>query len=264
MGRWRRDDGGRSLGSAVLVVLLAVGLIAGPVWVEVLHLDDREYRYERVEVTAGDGTIEYAPDANHPAVPISEDVACSGLVVARSCYLERGLIGNGSVPTSMYTSGDDPPSVESTYRFVAGPEAVYRVETVLDRSQGYVVENGSVRPVDEDADPDGPVRYRVELTLERVPAATALERVSVDVDDVDPPVREAARTGSVRTYRAVDVPATPVKLADGSYYRVHRAAERGPTETERRTAVLLRYLAPAAGLLLGYRGLKGLSRDRAG
>lgn len=255
------DDEGRSTRSALLVAVLIVGLVAGPLWVEVLHLDDRRYRYEGTEVAIQNGTIDYVPGATEPGVPISADIACSGGIASRTCHLERGLIGNQTVPTSQYTSGD-PTSVESEYRFVAGPEAVYRVETVLNRSQGYVVRNGSVKPVENDSEVTERVLYRVELTLARASPTTVLERVSVDVSTVDPPVQEAARTGSVRTFRPVDIPQTPVKLTDGSVYRVSLVAEHGPPETGRTAVLLLRYVAPVAGLLLGYSVLKGFHHNR--
>lgn len=261
MSRTSGDGEGRSARSVLLVVVLAIGLLAGPLWVEVLHLDDRVYRYERVEVATQGGTIEYVSDANDPGVAISEDIACSGAIVSRTCYLERGLIGNRTAPTSRYTSGNvSGRSIESEYRFVAGSEAVYRVAAVLNRSQGFVVENGSVRPVDEDSASNERVLYRVDLDLERVSTTTVLDSVSVDVKDVAPPVREAARTGSVRTYSPVEVTETPVKLDDGSIYRVHLAAQYGPPETGRTAVLLLRYLAPLAGLLLGYSVLRGFLR----
>lgn len=256
-------DGPSSGLTVVLLAVLAVGLIAGPLWVEVLHLDDQVYRYERAAVTTQGGTIDYATDANDPGVPISEQVACTGAITSRACYLERSLTGNSTAPTSRYTSGNVSGSaVESDYRYVAGDGATYRVIAVLNRSQGYVVENGSVRPVDADSGSNEDVLYRVELALEQVSPETVLDRVTVDVDDVDSPVRTAARTGSVRTHSPVDVPATPVELDDGSTYRVYLAAQHDPPATGRTAVVLLRYVAPLVGLALGYSVLKRYRQDR--
>lgn len=137
------------------------------------------------------------------------------------------------------------------------------MDTVLDQSQGYIVENQSLEPVDEDSYPEDRVLYRVHLTLERLSPKKVLDRVSVDVEHVDQPVREAARTGSSRTSRQVDNPETPVKLEDGSIYRVYLAAEQGPPESARSAVVLLRYVAPIAGLIIGYSVLKGGLQDRS-
>lgn len=244
-------------GRTLLLALLAVGLLAGPLWVEALHLDDRVYRYERAEVSVQDGTIEYA--SADPGVAISDHVLCTGVIDTRACYLEQSLIGNRTVPTSRYTSGSAF-GPDSDYRYVAGPEGVYEVDVRLNRSQGYVVENGSVRAVDEESVPADRVLYRVELDLREVDAQRILDRVSADVDRVETPVREAARSGSVRTYRPVDVPETPVKLENGTAYRVYLAAQHDPPETTRTGVLLLRYLAPVAGILLGYSLLTGRRR----
>ncbi len=241
----------------LLLALLAVGLVAGPLWVEALHLDDRVYRYDRAEVSVQDGAIDYVPEGDPPGVSISEDIRCTGVIETRACYLEQALIGNRTIPTARYTN-DNPSGPDSEYRFVAGPEGVYEVDVGLNKSQGYVVENGSIRATEEGSVPEDRVLYRVELDLEAVDAGWALERVSVDLDRVEPAVREAARSGSVRTYRPIDVPETPVKLENGSTYRVYLAAQHGPPESARTGVLLLRYLAPLAGLLLGYSLLSGL------
>lgn len=259
MSRPNGERAGQSIWSLSLLAVIAVGLLAGPLWVEVAHLDDRVYEYERVEVTTQGGTIQYEVD--DPGVQISEDIACSGAIVSRACYLERGLIGNATVPTSKYSNTGS--SIDSKYRFVAGSEATYEVDSVLNRSQGYIVENWSVKAVEEDAYPDDRVLYRVELDLEQVSSQTVLEQVSVDVESLDKPVREAARTGSVRTYSPAENPATPVKLEDGSIYRVYLTAEYGPPESARLAVVLLRYVAPIAGLIIGYPVLKRLLQDRS-
>lgn len=254
-----QSDGGESgwpSAKTLLLALLAIGLVAGPLWVEALHLDDTAYRYERAEVSVQEGTIEYVSD--DPGVDISDRIACTGAIDTRVCYLEQSLIGNQTVPTGRYTSENlSGGSIESEYRYVAGQDGVYEVDTWLNRSQGYVVENGSIRAVDEGTVPENRVLYRVELDLEAVDAGWVLDRVSVDVDRVEQPVREAARRGSVRTDRPVDVPETPVKLVDGSTYRVYLAAQHGPPESAGTAVFLLRYLAPLAGLFLGYSLLSG-------
>lgn len=254
----RSVRGGIPSRGTLLRVLLVVALLAGPLWVSVLHLDDPTVRYERAAVAATNGTIEYVNGSNDArGAPISDDLACSGFHIERSCYFERSLVGEGTVQTSVYTTGPDAPdgAITAPYEFVQGTEAVYRPVVVLDRSQAYVIEDGEVRPVPNASAVERP-RWRVQLDLERVSPDAALDSVAVSADSTDPAVQEAARTGSATIYTVREPPATPVKLEDGSYYRVFIAEQYSPPETNRSAVVILRYLAPIAGLVLGYRILR--------
>lgn len=225
-----------------LLAAAALALLVAPVWAPTLHLGDPTYRYEAVRVTAADGTIAYADGSDAPAYrPVSIQVACtSGFAQSRGCYFERNLAADRVVPSDVSTGapGDvDLPDVER-YSYVVVNETVYETSYVANRSH----EN------------DG--RYRVELALEPASAEEALRSVSVPVEDAPAPVREAAETGVGTAHREVDAPRTPVRLDDGSYYRVYAAGKTDPLEIEQFAAGLLRW----SGFLVGV-GLAGhLSR----
>lgn len=236
----------------LLLVLLVLALLAGPLWVEVLHLNDPTYTYERTEVTAGTGTVEYASDIDDPAVTISEEILCTSPMSARACTLERTLVNGNTIPADIYHRGSGTPDpFEQDYEYVATRTGIYRPTAITNRSQAYVIENGGVRQV-ENGTTDDPF-YRVELTLERVDAPSALEDVSVPVDSVGPVTREAARSGSATAHSDIDIPETPVRLDDGTYYRVYLSQQNRPPETVGTAVFLLRFVAPLVGLVLGSR-----------
>ena len=249
------ESGGRVDGNTrtLLLALLVLALLAGPLWVEVLHLNDPTYRYERAEVTVVTGTIEYASEIDDPAVAISDDILCTDPVSTRACALERTLVDGGSVPADVYHRGPGTPDVfEEDYEYVATRGGIYRPTAVTNRSQAYVIENGGARRV-ENGTAGEDAFYRVELTLERADAPAALEDVSVPIDSVGPVTREAATSGSATTHRDIDIPETPVRLEDGTYYRVYLNEKRGPPATVGTAVFLLRFGAPLAGLVLAWR-----------
>lgn len=240
----------RALGLGLLVLVL----LAGPLWVEALHLTNQRYVYERAEVTATGGTVEYGGDADVPHdVALSEDILCTEPLSVRACYLERSLLDNGAVPVDLYHSGpEDPDAVEHEYEYVRTRTAIYRPSTETNWSQAYVVEQGSVRAVENASEHDNPL-YRVELTLTKVNASDALADVSVAMDRVGPVSREAVRTGSTTAYAPASIPQTPIVTEDGRYYRVYLEERDGPPETVGELVFLLRFVAPVLGLALGYR-----------
>lgn len=75
----------------------------------------------------------------------------------------------------------------------------------------------------------------------------------IPVESTDPAVQEAARAGSATIHTVREPPATPVKLEDGSYYRVFSGSQQSPPETNKSAIAILRYLAPIASLVLAYR-----------
>lgn len=248
---------------ALVLGLLVLVLLAGPLWVEALHLTDHRFVYERAEVTATGGTVEYASDADVPHdVELSEDILCTDPLSVRACVLEQALVGNESVPADLYHSGpDDPDAIEHEYEYVRTRSAIYRPSTRTNRSQAYVVDNG-IRAVENASEYENPL-YRVELTLTKVNAAEALADVAVEGDSAGPVAREVVRTGSVTTYAPATVPQTPIAADDGRYYRVYLEAKRAPPENVGELVFLLRFVAPLAGLALGYRLVNRLTLREA-
>ncbi|NHN57954.1 MULTISPECIES: hypothetical protein [Halorussus] len=223
-----------------LLAVVALALLAGPIWAPLAHFGDPTYRYESARVTASDGTIAYANDSDPPVRgPISADVACTGdFAHSRGCYFERYLARNHTVPTGIASSTPGPsrlPTVDH-YEYAIVNGTTYETSYVANRS----AENS-----------DG--MYRVDLALEPASAGDALQRVSVSAEDVRPAVREAARTGVGTAHREVDVPETPVRLGDNTYYRVYAAGHTDRLNVELLLADILRWGSPLVGLALAGR-----------
>lgn len=118
----------------------------------------------------------------------------------------------------------------------------------------YVYLNGTVYeavyPANQSVTREGAAR--LELGLQPVAAADALQRVSVPVQEVPPPIREAARTGVAYGHERV-APPTPVELDDGTYRRVYLTNVTAPPGYEGGTERLLTVGGPVVGLgLLGW------------
>lgn len=231
-----------SIGRDVALALLALGLLATPLWALPLHLDDPTYRYEGTAVTAGNGSIDYADaDAVSHETPLRDEIACTDGVPwgGRACAFERLLLENRTVPTDIYygSSGRVRPPVYDRYQYVLRNETVY--ETT------YIANESARRG-------DG---YRIDLALERTTLGQALQDVSrpVTAEEVSPTVAEAARSGDARSHREVESPDTLLRLEDGTFQYVTLTEESDPSLAARSLDFLLTYLAPLLGLsLLGY------------
>lgn len=240
MARPRIDS---PLARDLLVGLLAVGLVAGPVWTAAVGLGGPTYTYDRAEVVTTDEGIEYAgePDVP-PGTPISDDVECAGWGGdLRACSFERHLLDDGSIPTGVYFSNPDHTPTFSMYsadyyEFVQLDGTLYEPEFVTNESA-----------------PRSDGLYRVDMTLERAAPAEVLERESLDAnrDGLPSVAVEAARNGETTARHEVDVPDTPIRLDDGTYYRVYRErATEDPSWAERFVTWVLTYVGPLYGLSL--------------
>lgn len=224
-----------------LLGLLALSLLTAPLWVGALDLGEPRYTYDRAEVTPTDTGIEYTDPNEVPLrPPISEAVECTGWGHdLRACAFEAHLLEEGPIPTGWYTSNPNSTSAP----WVRGPDYQY---VQID---GTVYEP-SYSPNTSAQRADG--MYRVDLTLEPADPEDVLDRVSLDADSVPSLVAETAREGSTTTAETADVPETPIRLDDDTYYRVYQ--ERGvdePSTAESGAAFLLTYIAPFVGLYIG-------------
>ncbi|MBZ6496879.1 hypothetical protein [Natrinema longum] len=226
-----------------VVAAVAILLLLTPVWVSVVNLGEATYTYERAEVVVDeeDG-ITYAGDPQLDETPISTEIGCSVPEDTRTCAFERSLLSNATIPTDVYTNNPAAPFDVgiNRYQYVAINGSVYDASYIGNQS------------VQRD---DG--LYRIDLALEPTTATDALRRVSVNVStgsgDVHPVVVDAARQGTATADRAVEVPQTPLRLADGTYYRVFLAGQNEPTSLESLLGLGLSALGPIAGLYLCYR-----------
>lgn len=226
----------------VVLVLLALGLLAAPLWVLPLHLDEPTYRYERTAVTAGNGSIDYADaDAVSHETPLRDEIACTDGIPwdSRACAFERLLLENRTVPADIYygSAGRVQPPVDDRYRHVLLNGSVY--ETSYIANESALRSNG----------------YRIDLALERTTLEQVLQDVSIPVtsDEISPTAAEAARSGAANSHREGETPDAPIRLEDGTFRYVTVTEERDPSLGARSLDFLLTYLAPLLGLsLLGY------------
>lgn len=228
-----------------LLVVLALCLLTAPLWTPALELDDQRHQYERVELSAADGTIELATQDFHfrHEGPISDRIACSGGWNTRPCGLEGFLLEEGPAPSGIYTSNPDWNSGHwgDSYGYVllngSVYETTYETNTSAQRSDGL---------------------YRVEMDLDRVSPEQALRDVSEPVDASNLPgvVKQAARNGEASTHDGVSAPATPIRTDDGSYYRVYQTESTGPPAGQEALDNVLTFGGPLFGLI----GLHSVSR----
>ena len=234
---------GSSLRRDCLVGLLAIGLLTAPLWGATLHIGEPTYTYDRIEVTTTDTGIEYVnPDDVPSRTPISDSIECAGWSGdVRACAFEEHLLEGGVISTGVYATNPNTTDIPSPlladyYRYVQVDgeiyEPSYTANTSVQRDDGM---------------------YRVDLSLESAEPEDVLYWVSlgVDSDRVPPAVAEAAQDGHTTTRENVDVPETPIRLDDGTYYRVYQ--ERGvdePPTAENTLSSSLTYVAPLLGLYL--------------
>ena len=222
----------------LVFAVIALGLLAGPLWVTQLSVGPRMYQYERAEVVTNGTDIEYASGTSRIPGPISDEIACAGSWEVRPCALEQVLLGNETVSTRIYSSHPGPTRApaEERYRYVRIDGAVY---------EPTYIANESVQ--EENA-----MYYRIDLALNRTAPDQVLESVSRRAmsDALSPTVVEAARNGDARAHRKADVPETPIRLEDGTYYRVYLAEQGDSSAVSSGIHFLLKYIAPLAGLCL--------------
>lgn len=222
----------------LLVAVVALVLVSGPMWSAVFHIGDPNYRYESTEVTLDSlHGYSYVDESGLESKHLlSDQIGCSSSRTARICALERVVL-NESVPTDVYTNNPDRPrsilGIER-YRYVLIDGRTYETKYVPNQS---VTKNGL---------------YRIDLSLEPIPREDVLRAVSLDATrpTVSPVVRTAATAGKISTHEHIDVPETPVRLADGTYHRVYYVGWTRASGTERFLGWVLTYFAPFIGVAL--------------
>jgi hypothetical protein len=243
-----------------LRALVAVLLLAGPVWIPALHLDDPTYQYERTRVVVDGGGVALVNGSEAPPRTTPSDrIVCAG-TTSRACAFERHLTRNHTVLTGIYASSPG----ERTDTFAVGPDrydyvqiddAIYEPTTLANRSRTYVVANGTVyrRGTAPDGVATSGTLYRSELSLRRASPTEALADVSRDPDAVPAPIGRAAETGVGTSHTRLEVPQTPIQTGNETYYRVHLAEWRGPVIESGWIETLLVVGASIAGLVTLYR-----------
>ncbi|WP_115863576.1 hypothetical protein [Halorussus litoreus] len=187
-----------------LTIALGVLLLANPLYVGHLHLDDPNwYRYESSEVTYDGSSI----DVDIHVDGVDDDVAClAAPTPSRACALEYAVhedgnltapVGWGHIFTRNYG--------RLGYRYAFVEDGFYEVEA---------------REVGDET----------VLSLNRTPADEAMRSVATPISRAAPQVRQAIRSESVKTHQPLD--GANQLIRDGNtYYVVYRAAahiESGP------------------------------------
>lgn len=217
--------------------LLALSLLAGPLWAGILHVDDPAHVYDRAEVTTTESRIVYDGSGPSAQTMLSEDVICAETMIDfRACTFE-GSLRNESIPTGYHSTSPANVGRESAdyYAYVQLRDGVYEPTYVANSS---AQRNGL---------------DRIDMGLEPVNPDTALERVSIaaDDDELSAVVAETARNGATTAREPVAVPETPIAIGDDTYYRVYDTGDVvDPRPIEGFLAFLLRYGAPVVGALL--------------
>lgn len=228
----------------VLLAALALVLLTAPLWVPATGIGSPTYTYERAEVVVDDaGGITYANDTGVPLrADVSDDIACSNPWAVRPCGFERYLASNDvAIPSGIYTSnpGDRQSVPIEPYRYAQVNGTVY--ETVYTANRSVRNDEGM---------------YRLDLALEPTDPDEALRsvslRASAEHEDVPAEAVAAARDGEAISHREVEVPETPLRLDDGSYYRVYAAGSNDPSRLGQFVRTVLTTVGPLFGLVLAY------------
>ncbi|WP_157575462.1 hypothetical protein [Haloferax sp. Q22] len=222
----------------VLIGVVVLMMVGGPLWSSLFHIGERNHQYESYEVVIDNETGLAYVDDSFPAMNhrLSEDLGCGPFSMSRICALERVTL-NSTVPTKRYTTNPDwePPHFgHERYHYVLIDGQTYETRYVPNRS---VTENGKYP-------------YRLDLGLRPVPREDVLRSISLNVAHVSPTVRAAAESGTHSTHARVDVPNTPVRLADGTYHRVVYDGYTQSTRAEGLLELILEFFAPFFGVIL--------------
>ena len=184
--------------------LLALGLllVSVPLWAPVADVTGEDHIYRTTGVTAGDGELRLNTTDSFYFTGPTDQLACASslppVATDRGCYLESRLRdGNVSVRYPSVASYGGDPEVGSPRYVVFGPAG-----PVYERTVGY----------DEREE-------AFVLGLERVDPETALADVSADPERAPAAIREALRTGEVRTDEPLALDG-PRLYEDGDGYTV--------------------------------------------
>jgi hypothetical protein len=232
-----------------LLALLALGLLAAPLWAPAFHLDDTAYRYERARLTT---ESQYGIDyANRSVVaeatgflPISKDIVCTIGTSGRACAFESYLAANHTVPSTAYTN--NPNLTRDSFH------GLERYQYVLVNGTAYATIYVPNQSVQNDRG-----WYRLDLGLERRSLDEVLRSVSLNVtqdrEEIPAVVYRAATSGEATAHHEVAVPQTPIRLANGTYYRVFLAGRTEPAPLFPFYHAILVFGLPVAGLGILYR-----------
>ena len=220
-----------------LTVLLALLLIAVPIWAPPLDVTGPDYRYQAAELSTQDGKLAVdVPDGD--PLDGAEGIDCfhRSFDFPRRCLYDGGALDGNVTGVNPNVLGVSGPAAAGELTRRTGDEYVMLGDVIYRRTTTFVDANASVG-------------LTVELGVERVDPSTALEDVAHE--EVSDAARTAIEDGSVTTNEPI-ADANAVLAVDDSYYVVYRDGR--PTTISERPGVerVLEALSVAlgAGLLL--------------
>lgn len=228
-----------------LLVILALGLLLGPVWVPTLNLGEPTYHYEHARITVGgENGLAYANSTPFQDTDqlISADIGCTIPEEARICALEH-YATNHTIPTEGYTTNPDLNSSTfggiEHYRYVLLNGTTYTTTLIPNRS----VQNSEGL-------------YRLDLGFDPVPLNQAISAVSLNStiqrEEIPQAVYQAATDGTGKSHHRVNIPPTPIRTENGTYYRVYFDGRTEPSPAGQFLGKVLPIGTPIIGLLALY------------
>ncbi|GAB7094726.1 hypothetical protein JCM30237_18790 [Halolamina litorea] len=193
-----------------LSVILALLLVTVPIWAPPLDVTGPDYRYVVAELSAEqDGELAVdLPDGGYIADIEDLDCVDRSFDFPRRCLYDGGAIDGNVTGVNPGIVGVTGPSAGDELTRRSGAGYVVLGDTVYRRSATFVAANESVG-------------MTVELGVDRVDAATALEDVARDRQYVSDAAQRAIREGSITTNEPM-ADANAVLAVDDGYYVVYR------------------------------------------
>jgi hypothetical protein len=218
-----------------LTVVLALLLIAVPIWAPALDVTGADYRYEVADLSTEDGKLVVdAPQGSYIEDVDGIDCFDRSLDFARRCLYDGGALdGNvtGVNPNVIRVSG--PVAGDELTRRTGSDEYVMLGDEIHRRSTTFVSANESTGVI-------------VELGVDRVDPAMALDDVARAEDRVSDAAKRAVREGSITTDEPI-ADANEVLALDGDYYVVYEAGRSSPLSEKPAVERTLEALSAAAG-----------------
>jgi len=220
-----------------LTVLLALLLIAVPIWAPPLSVTGPTYEYQVATLSTGDGklVVENAEGSDLDGV---EGIDCfdRSFDFPRRCLYDGGALDGNVTGVNPNIVGVSGPTAGDQLTRTVSDEYVMLGDEIYRRSTTFVEANESVGTT-------------VKLGVERVDPATALEDVAREEEYVSDAAKRAVRQGSIRTDEPID-DADEVLLIDGEYYVVYERRQSIPYPAQPGVERLFEAAAVGAGAWL--------------
>ncbi|WP_435119169.1 hypothetical protein [Halolamina sp. C58] len=198
-----------------LTVLLALLLIAVPIWAPPLSVTGPTYQYQVATLSTQDGKLA-VENAEGSYLDGVEGIDCfhRSFDFPRRCFYDGGALDGNVTGVNPNIVGVSGPAAGEQLALTGSDEYVMLGDEIYRRSTTFVDANESVGTT-------------VKLGVKRVDPLTALEDVAREEEHVSETAKRAVRQGSIRTDEPI-ADADEVLLVDGDYYVVYERAQSRP------------------------------------